>query len=78
MQPLQNSEEPERSGAGDHGNLPQDDSGSWVLPLFRIMTTYRDQKLNWSLKIRDPKKLILSFWERLFNKRVSLLKMYHF
>lgn len=35
-------------------------SRSRMLPFFRIMTTYRDQKLNWSPKIRDPKKLILS------------------
>lgn len=58
----------ERQGAGDYGDLHQDKPCSWILPFSRIMTNYRDKKLNWSLKTRDPKKLTLSFWNRLFNK----------
>lgn len=30
----------------DHGDLNQDNSGSRLLPFFRIMTTYRNQKIN--------------------------------
>lgn len=37
--------------ADQHVKLHQDDYCSWILSFFRIMTTYRDQKLYWSLKI---------------------------